>query len=206
MKTIRVLVADDHSLLRMGLVTLLGTEEGVEVVGEAQDGEESVRKAEKLHPDVVIMDLMMPVLDGVEALKRIKDRCAEIKVLVLTSAGSSSILQRALEAGADGVVLKSAVNAELIKAVKSIAHGDRVVADDVAALLATDPPVEGLTSRQQDVLVSLVRGLSNKDIALELGIAPSVVREHLYAIFRKLGAANRQEAVAIALRKQLVKA
>ena len=205
MKTIRVLVADDHSLLRMGLVTLLGTEEGVEVIGEAQDGEEAVRKAEKLHPDVVIMDLMMPVLDGVEALKRIKDKCAEIKVLVLTSAGSSSILQRALEAGADGVVLKSAVNAELIKAAKSVARGERVIADDVAALLESDPPAEGLTSRQQDVLDSLVRGLSNKDIAAELGIAPSVVREHLYAIFRKLGAANRQDAVAIALRKQLVR-
>lgn len=206
MKTIRVLVADDHSLLRMGLVTLLGTESGIQVVGEAQDGAEAVSMTEKLHPGVVIMDLMMPVLGGVEALRRIKDRCTATKVLVLTSAGSSDLLQRALEAGADGVVLKSAVNAELIKAVKSVAHGDRVVADDVAALLATDPPAEELTSRQQDVLASLVRGLSNKDIALELGIAASVVREHLYAIFRKLGAANRQEAVAIALRKQLVKA
>ena len=203
--SIRVLIADDHLVVRIGLVTLLENSPGITVVGEAEDGDEAVRKALKFKPDVVIMDLMMPGKDGTAAAAEIKAAVPEVKILVLTTFATSDIIAKALAAGASGAILKSAPKAKLIEAIQAVANGKQAIAEDIKDILAEDPPVPELTARQTDILKSITLGLTNRDIALQLGICPTVVKEHLYAIFNKLGAANRAEAVAIALRKHLLK-
>ena len=202
---IRVLIADDHLIVRMGLVTLLENSPGISVVGEAEDGNEAVRKALKSRPNVVIMDLMMPEKDGAAATAEIKSSAPEINILLLTTFASSDTIAKALSAGASGAVLKSTPKAKLIEAIRNVANGKQAIADDVKDILAEDPPAPELTARQTEILKSITLGLTNRDIALQLGICPTVVKEHLYAIFNKLGAANRAEAIAIALRKHLLK-
>ena len=204
MDKIRVLIADDHAIVRIGLVALLETDSDIEVVGEADDGEVAVRKALKLKPDVVVMDLMMPVLDGIAATRELRERLPSAKVLALTTSSVSDDLQRAIDAGASGVVTKSSVGTRLLSAIKSVAVGRKTVAPEVSKLLSVDPPAQPLTPRQAEVLGFLVRGLTNSDIARQLGISVERVKDHLNAIFAKIGAANRVEAVAIALRKHLV--
>ena len=204
MDKIRVLIADDHAIVRIGLVALLETDSDIEVVGEADDGEVAVRKALKLKPDVVVMDLMMPVLDGIAATRELRERLPSAKVLALTTSSVSDDLQHAIDAGASGVVTKSSVGTRLLSAIKSVAVGRKTVAPEVSKLLSVDPPAQPLTPRQAEVLGFLVRGLTNSDIARQLGISVERVKDHLNAIFAKIGAANRVEAVAIALRKHLV--
>ena len=205
MDTIRVLIADDHAIVRTGLATLLEAKGGIEVVGEAETGDEAVRRTLRLRPDLVVMDLMMPETDGIEATRQIKAAAPETKVLILTTSTVSDDLSRALAAGADGAVIKSAATAELVTAIRAVAAGRTAVSDEVRELLSEDPPVPELTPRQRDILHSLVRGLTNRDIALELGISTDVVKQHVMALLDKIGAANRTEAVAIALRKNLLK-
>ena len=204
-KPIRVLIADDHLIVRMGLVTLLENSPGISVAGEAEDGNEAVRKALKFKPDVVIMDLMMPEKDGTGATAEIKAAAPEINILLLTTFATSDIIAKALAAGASGAILKSAPRAKLLEAIRTVADGKQAIADDVKDILAEDPPAPELTARQAEILKSVTLGLTNRDIALQLGICPTVVKEHLNAIFNKLGAANRAEAIAIALRKHLLK-
>ena len=204
-KPIRVLIADDHLIVRMGLVTLLENSPGVTVVGEAEDGNEAVRKALKFRPDVVIMDLMMPEKDGTAATTEIKAAAPEINILLLTTFATSDIIAKALAAGASGAILKSAPRAKLLEAIRTVADGKQAIADDIKDILAEDPPAPELTARQTEILKSVTLGLTNRDIAIQLGICPTVVKEHLNAIFNKLGAANRAEAIAIALRKHLLK-
>ena len=205
MDTIRVLIADDHAIVRTGLATLLEAKGGIEVVGEAETGDEAVRRTLRLRPDLVVMDLMMPETDGIEATRQIKAAAPETKVLILTTSTVSDDLSRALAAGADGAVIKSVATAELVTAIRAVAAGRTAVSDEVRELLSEDPPVPELTPRQRDILHSLVRGLTNRDIALELGISTDVVKQHVMALLDKIGAANRTEAVAIALRKNLLK-
>ena len=204
-KPIRVLIADDHLIVRMGLVTLLENSPGITVVGEAEDGNEAVRKALKLKPDVVIMDLMMPEKDGTAATAEIKAAAPEINILLLTTFAASDTIAKALAAGASGAILKSAPKAKLLEAIRTVANGKQAIANDVKDILAEDPPAPELTARQAEILKSVTLGLTNRDIAIQLGICPTVVKEHLNAIFNKLGAANRSEAIAIALRKHLLK-
>ena len=205
MAKIRVLVADDHALVRMGLVALLETEDDIQVVGEADDGAVAVQKALKLKPDVVIMDLMMPVLDGIAATAELQRCSPKTKVLILTTTTVTEDIVRAIKAGASGAVAKSSDNAWLIDAIRKVADGKRVVAPEIEKLLAEDPPVSALTGRQTEILEAVTRGLTNADIALQLGISPESVKDHLNAIFSKLGAANRAEAATIAMRKHLLK-
>ena len=205
MKPIKVLLADDHAIVRMGLASLLGTKKDIEVVGEAEDGEAAVRKALKLTPDVVIMDLMMPKMDGVEATAEIHRRLPDVKIMVLTSYGASDGIAHALSAGATGALMKSTEFSEFVSAIRSIADGERVIAPEIARQLSEDPPVPELTSRQAEILQSITRGLTNADIAKQLGIREDSVKEHVNAIFNKLGAANRSEAITIAMRKHLLK-
>ena len=202
---IRILIADDHSIVRMGLATLLEMENDLELVGHSANGEEAVADALRLKPDVVVMDLMMPVVDGVEATAAIMAKIPEVKIVLFTTFPTSDLIAKAIDKGAKGVVFKSAADTELVKAIRAVASGKSYISPDVAKLLASDPPIEPLTPRQEEILGSIARGLSNSDIAKELGITPTTVREYTIALFQKIGAANRSEAVAIALRKHLLK-
>ena len=205
MTPIRVLIVDDHAILRMGLASLLASKSEIEVVGDASDGPSGIRKALKLKPDVVIMDLMMPGMDGIEATKELLAKAPECKILILTTFGTSNGINNALEAGAMGAVMKNCDFSELADAIRAVASGKRYVAADVERILVADPPVAALSPRQTEILQSIVRGLSNPDIAKQLGISVDMVKEHVESLFQKIGAANRTEAVAIAFRKHLLK-
>ena len=205
MKTITVLLADDHSLVRLGLSALLAKQGDMKLVGEAVNGEEAVRLAARLDPNVIIMDLMMPGVDGVTATRRIRERNPDTKVLILTSFGTSSDVAHAIEAGARGAILKDAPNASLLAAIRTVAAGGESFADDIVRNITRDPVPRELTARQAEILKSVTNGLTNKTIAQQLKISPESVKQHLNAIFQKLGATTRAEAVAIALRKHLLK-
>ena len=205
MTPIRVLIVDDHAILRMGLASLLASKSEIEVVGDASDGPSGIRKALKLKPDVVIMDLMMPGMDGIEATTELLAKAPESKILILTTFGTSNGINNALEAGAMGAVMKNCDFSELADAIRAVASGKRYVAADVERILVADPPVAALSPRQMEILQSIVRGLSNPDIAKQLGISVNMVKEHVESLFQKIGAANRTEAVAIAFRKHLLK-
>ena len=205
MKNIRVLIADDHAIVRHGLCALLGTERGIEVVGEAKDGNEAVARTKQLAPDVVVMDIVMPRKDGVEATEEIRAAVPSAKIVVLTSFGTSDKISRAIEAGATGALMKTAEDRELLSAIRTVANGGRVISPAVRKLISTDPPAPELTPRQLEILQAMARGLTNKDIAKMFRIRTDGVNEHVLAILAKLGAANRTEAVATAIRKQLIR-
>ena len=205
MKKIRILIADDHKIVRIGLKALLSSERDMEVAGEADDGDSAVLQAEKLRPDVVIMDLMMPGKSGEEATAEIHAHVPEAKVLVLTSFSTSDGIARALESGAAGAVLKTSDDAALLTAVRAVADGQSFISPEVRKLLEREPPVPKLTPRQIEVLQSLMRGLTNRDIARQLGICEARVEQLVNALLSKIGAANRTEAAVLALRKHLLK-
>ena len=204
-KPIRILIADDHSVVRFGLATLLERRKDFQVVGEAKDGEVAVAMAKSTNPDVVIMDLMMPHVDGAEATRLICEANPEIKVLILTSYATSADIVRAIDAGASGAIVKDADNAELIDAIMKVAAGETAFSGEISRAIETEPMTREFTQKQLDVLHSITRGLSNPDIATQLGISLNAVKQHIRAVFTKLGASNRTEAVAIAMRKHLLK-
>ena len=205
MSKIRVLLIDDHAIVRMGLASLLNTRKDLEVIAEASDGESGIKKAVALHPDIVIIDLMMPGLDGVETTRRLLRQLSDARVLILTSYGSADGIAHALESGAKGAIMKSADLQELIAAIKKVANGGISVSSEIEQLISEDPPVPELSARQAEILHSVTRGLSNENIAKQFGISLQMVKEHMMALFSKIGASNRAEAVAIALRKHLLK-
>ena len=205
MEKIRVLVADDHAIVRMGLVALLATEQDIEIVGEAEDGREAVKKAVSNKPDVVIMDIMMPILDGIAATAEIIKRAPDVKVLILTTSSSSDDYSRALAAGAHGIVVKRAANMELLSALRAVASEKKVVSSEARRLMQEDPPIPKLTDRQLGIIHSMMRGLTNREIATQFNITPNCVKAHIKRVCDKIGAANRTEAVAIAMRKHLLK-
>ena len=206
MSKISILVADDHKIVRMGLKSVFAAETALAVVGVADDGAAAVRQALALAPDVIVMDLVMPKKDGVAATAEIHARLPETKIVVLTSYSTSDTIAAALAAGAAGAVMKSADDGTLLTAVRTVAAGQTFISPEVKGLLAFDPPAPALSPRQQEVLVSLVKGFNNTEIAAQLGISRTVVKEHVESLLVKLGAANRTEAAAIALRKHLVDA
>ena len=205
MNKIKVLVADDHAIVRTGLVTLLSRAADIEVVGEASNGAAAVTKSARLLPDVVVMDLVMPKKDGVAATAELHKRFPEMKILVLTSFGTSEDIAKALAAGANGALLKNVPNGEIVAAIRRIAAGRRVVSPEIENMLANNPPVQELSPRQRDILESITYGLTNAQIALQLDISPESVKTHIAKLFEKLGAASRSEAIAIALRRHLLK-
>ena len=202
---IKVLIADDHAVVRMGLASLLGTSKTIEVVGEAFDGEDTVRKALKLKPDIIVMDLVMPRKDGIVATTELREKFPETKVLILTTFSSSENIAKALKAGATGAVLKSSSNDELIGAILKVAQGERFLSADIEHLLEDDPPLPDLSPRQIEILESISRGLTNKEISKQLDISLESVKSHIKIILEKLGAASRTEAASIAQRKHLLK-
>ena len=206
MKTpIRILIADDHTVVRTDLGALIDTIPGMTVVGEACNGDEAVCMAVKLKPDVIIMDLMMPKKDGAAATEELHRLAPETRVLLLTSFATSDGISRAIDAGATGAVMKDSPNNVLIDAIRTVASGGEAISAEIKRLIASDPPVQSLTPRQEEVLQSMMRGLTNKDIARQLSISEDRVEQHVRTLLTKLGAANRTEAVALAFRKHLLK-
>ena len=205
MDRIRILVVDDHSIVRTGLISLLGTKDGLQVVGEASTGDEAIEKARTTHPDVIVMDLMMPGKDGAATTAEIHRTNPDIRILILTSFATPDLIADALDSGASGALLKSSSNGELIDAIRTVAAGRRVVADDIEQLIGKDPPIAKLSQRQSEILESITRGLTNQEMSKQFGISPNSVKRHLQILFDKLGASNRSEAASIALRKHLLK-
>ena len=202
---IKILIADDHALLRRGLATLLGFNKDIAVVGDAKNGEEAVKAAIKLKPDVVVMDLSMPVMDGVEATRQIRGALPDTYVLILTSYSTSVDVSRAMEAGASGAFVKDAEDERLVDAIRTVAAGGTAFSPEIEAMVRSDPHPPELTERQRKILDDTSKGLSSEQIAARLGISAYAVNQHLDVIRRKLGAQNRTEAVAIAFRKQFFK-
>ena len=205
MKTCRILIADDHEIVRSGLSLVLGYQKDFTVVGQATDGEEAVREARRLNPDLVILDLMMPGLDGAAATRAILADNPKTQVVILTTYATSTEILTALDAGASGALSKDTSNAELITALHDILDGRQVLSPDIRDLMLASDSADTLTPRQHEILGYLAKGLSNRDIASLLDISEDGVKFHLRTLFSKLGAATRTEAVAIALGKRLLK-
>ena len=208
---IRVLVVDDHAVVREGLRVFLDLQDGIEVVGEAGDGAEAVAAAKRLEPDVILMDLVMPELDGVEAMRLLRERAASTRVIVLTSFLDDERLLPALQAGAAGYLLKNVEPQELARAVRDAHRGAAHIDPKVAARLvehlagdgARPSELERLTPREREVLELIGQGLSNKRIARELRIAEKTVKTHVGHVLEKLGVTDRTQAALIAVRSNL---
>lgn len=205
MKKIRVMIVDDHSIVRMGLAAILDLEKDLAVCGTAESGAEAVDAALRLKPDAIVMDLMMPDLDGAEATAAIRKVLPDAKILILTTFGTSMELSRAVSAGATGAVTKNIANAELVAAIHDTAEGRPHFSPEIRQALDDTAGIPDFTPRQMEVLKSITRGLSNDDIARQLGLSKTRIKQHLNEIYEKLGAANRAEAVAIAIHRELLK-
>ena len=209
MNKIRVMIADDHEIVRKGLSSLLELLPDLEYLGSAVNGEDAVCKAAKLAPDVILMDLKMPVMDGVTAIRQISSSSPGIKIIALTSYIEREQVQEALQAGALGYLLKNVTAHDLAEAIRAAFRGDPTLSPEATRSLiksATAPPTPGhdITPREQEVLALLVSGDSNQDIADKLVISPNTVKNHVSSILSKLGAATRTEAVVLALEYRLV--
>ena len=205
MKKTSILLVDDHAVVRMGLTAIINLEADLKVCGEAENGETAVRLATELKPDVVVMDFSLPGMDGAEATAAVLKASPSSKVLILTSFGTSADLARAMAAGAVGAVTKNLSNDELSSAIRDTARCIQHFSPEIRQTLSEGTDDKAFTKRQMEVLDSITRGLSNDDIALMLGISKSRVKQHLNEVYEKLGASNRAEAVAIAMRRQLLK-
>ena len=209
MEKIKVLIADDHTVVRKGIRALLETEPGIEVVGEARDGEDALHKALALKPDVVLMDLVMPVMDGVQATRALKEKLPGAKVLVLTSFAEDRRIVAAIEAGAAGYLLKDSSPEDLVRAIREVHRGESSLHPAVAQRLISrlrggeEPKREPLTERETKVLSLIARGLSNREIAKALSISEPTVRTHVSNILRKLSLKSRTQAALYALRQGL---
>ena len=200
-----ILIADDHSIMRMGLKSMLNVQPDMSVVGEAANGQQAVELAETLKPDVVIMDLMMPELDGADATRRIVAANPAAKVIILTSFGNDTAVLRAVRNGASGIQLKEDDEDLLLGTIRKTVQGDICIPNDLLQRARSPEDTPALTRKQSEILHYVSRGLTNKDIARLFGITEVGVQKHLKLIFAKVGAANRSEAVTIALRKHLLK-
>jgi len=208
MTLIRLLIADDHPVVRDGLRGMLENQSDFEVTGEAADGEAALHLAVETRPDLILMDLRMPVMDGVTAIREIKARCPGIQVLVLTTYDSDADILPAIEAGATGYMLKDSSREELYRAIRAAARGETVLAPTVAAKLIGRirfPAEEKLSSRELEVLQLVAGGASNSDIASRLHISQATVKSHLIHIFGKLGVSDRTAAVTVALQRGLIR-
>jgi DNA-binding NarL/FixJ family response regulator len=208
---IAVLIVDDHAVVREGLRAFLQLQDGIEVAGEAGDGEEALEQALALRPDVILMDLVMPKLDGVGAMRELRARAPESRVIVLTSFLDDERLLPAIQAGAAGYLLKNAEPAELARAIRAAHVGETIIDPTVASRLVQaiadgqrSPEDQTLTRREREVLALIARGRSNKRIAFELGISEKTVKTHVGHVLAKLGVSDRTQAALVAVREGLV--
>ena len=205
MKKIRILIADDHALLRVGLNTMLNSQPDMAVVGEAGNGRDAVALAKELKPDVVVMDLMMPKFDGAEATRQIVEAQPGTKVVILTSYGTSADLVRAMSNGAAGAQMKGSPIDTVIKAIRTVVSGGRAVAAEIQRFLREESTPADISKRQREVLQGVANGRTSEQIADDLGISVSAVKQHITAACGKLGASSRAEAAAIALSRNLLR-
>ncbi|MGY0019329.1 response regulator [Streptomyces sp. cg35] len=206
-RLLRVVVVDDHTVMRAGVLALLAPDPGIEVVGEADDGGAGVTLVEELSPDVALLDLRMPVLDGVEATRRIVAGPSGTRVLILTTYDTDTEIERAVEAGAIGYLLKDTSREQLVDAIRSAARGETVLAPRVAQKLVAKmrrPVQTALTAREVDVLTAVADGLSNADIGKRLVIGEATVKTHLLRVFAKLDVSDRTRAVVVAMERGLL--
>ncbi len=207
----RILIADDHLIIRQGLRLILETEDGFEVVGEATDGAEAVTLCQEMHPNVVLMDLRMPGMDGLTAIERLQNELPDIAVVILTTYNEDDLMLRGLRAGARGYLLKDVDRQTLFNTIRAAAHGEMMLKPDMLGRLLshikTVPEVSRtptdleLTEREHEVLVAVARGERSKEIALHLGISERTVKAHLASIYNKLGVDSRAAAISAAVQR-----
>jgi DNA-binding NarL/FixJ family response regulator len=211
-KIIRILIADDHPVVREGLSAMLSRQADIDVVGEAENGLQAVDKTARLRPDIVLMDLRMPELDGIEAMRRIRSLNPKVQFIVLTTYDNDEYIFRGIEAGARAYLLKGAPREELFKAIRAVSRGESLiepavagkVLDRLAELSRSTPAPESLSEREVEVLSLMARGTSNKLIAANLCIGESTVKTHVQSIFQKMSVNDRTEAVTQALKKGII--
>lgn len=213
MEQIKIIIADDHPVVREGLIAMLGRQPDFKVVGEAKDGAEAVEMARRLEPDVVLMDLRMPGMDGVEAMRQIRSTNPGIKFIILTTYSDDEYIFSGIEAGARAYLLKDAPREELFKAIRAVHRGESLIQpvvaskliDRFAELSRRAPLGEQLTERELEILQLMAKGAANKEISRELSISESTVKTHISNIFQKLGVNDRTEAVTQALKKGIIR-
>lgn len=202
---IKVLLADDHLIVRMGIAAIISLEKDMTVVAEAENGIDAVRLAAEKHPDVIVMDLMMPKLDGAKATSEILEANPETKIIILTTYGGSVDIRRALDAGARSALIKTASQTDIIAAIRSTASGESVICPEISNTLREDAESVTLSERQLEILRYIAKGLNNREIAEILHVGRDCVKAHLKTIFAKLGVASRSEAAAFAVDRNMIK-
>jgi DNA-binding NarL/FixJ family response regulator len=202
---IRVLCVDDHDLVRKGIAAILATEKDMQLVGEASNGREALDAFRKLHPDVTLMDMHLPVIGGIAATKMIISEDPEARIIVLSSYYGEHEIFSAIEAGVRGYILKEMVHTEVVRAIRIVHLGKRLIPPQVNEYLNEHSPVTVLTEREIEVLRLVAQGLGNKEIGERLGTASGTIKMHLHSVFSKLGALDRAHAVALALRRGIIR-
>ena len=202
---IKVIIADDHAVLRDGIKYFCMTTSDIELVGEAANGEDALKLCHELQPDVALIDLMMPEIDGIATTRMIREQYPDVKILILTSFSTQDLVHQAIEAGANSYILKDASTEEIINSIRLTYHGLTIMSPDVTKILAAPLPFDVIfTPRQLQVLKLMIQGLNNTQIGKILCISSYTARFHVSEILNKLGVSNRTEAVALALRQKLV--
>jgi two-component system, NarL family, response regulator len=204
-KTIRVLIVDDHPVVRAGLNSMLATLKGFAVVGVAADGKEALSQIDEHQPDVVLLDLHMPGMDGIALLEHLKGKSADLRFIVLTSFDGDEEIYRAVRAGAHGYLLKDTGEAEMVHAIRSVCAGKRYIPLRIAEQLAERMMRSSLTAREVEMLPLLAKGLTNKDIGRSLDISENTARNHVNSIIEKMGVSGRTEAVTAALQQGIIR-
>ena len=212
MKPIRILITDDHLIVREGLRLILETVEGVDIVGEASDGAECLRLVPELQPDVILMDLQVPRMDGITAIDRLRSEYPEIAIVILTTFNEDDLMIRGLQAGARGYLLKDTSRENLLDTIQAAARGETLLKPEILArvlsakpVAASSQPASPLTERELEVLQAAARGERNKEIAYKLGITERTVKAHLASIYQKFDVDSRAAAVAVAAQKGLLR-
>jgi DNA-binding NarL/FixJ family response regulator len=199
-----ILCVDDHPLVRKGIAAILANEKDMKLIAEAGSGAEAVEAFRQFHPDVTLMDLRMPAMDGIETTKEIRKIDPEAKIIALTSYDGDQEIYRALEAGVRGYILKESVHTEIVRAIRVVHSGKRLMPPEVAERLSEHFPQVALTPREIEVLQHVAKGLGNKEIGVRLGTAAGTVKMHLQNILSKLGASDRTHAVTLAIRRGII--